>query len=78
MRGELLEHQRMLLHLLIFDAWHDFLASAAAATLQCGLASSEAGEAEQKLGQQVGYCIKSLPTNTDEWMRLFISCIQVS
>ena len=44
----------------------------AMAALQEMLAASPVKE-EQKLGEQVAYCIASLPANTDEWMRLFIS-----
>lgn len=65
----------MLLHMLIFDAWHDLIASPTGATLQATLAESEV-EADQRLSQQIKYCITSLPSNTDEWIRLFISCIQ--
>lgn len=32
---------------------------------------------EKKLGEQMRICITSLPTNTDEWMRLFMSAVQV-
>ena len=69
------EHQRMLLGLLVFDVWSSLLAAPAGVALQATLANS-AVEAERQLAHDVQYCITSLPSNTDEWIRLFISCVQ--
>ena len=68
-------HHRMLLYMLVFDVWRDLLVSSAGSELQASLAAS-AVEAEQELGRQLAYCITSLPSDTDQWIRLFISCVQ--
>lgn len=72
---ELLDYQAAFLSLLAFDAWNSMLASGTGAKLQAILASSSC-KTEQKLAQQLEYCISSLPSNTDEWIRLFISAVQ--
>jgi len=72
---KLVEHQRMLHCLLVFDVWHDFLASPMGAKLPELLAASPS-KADQNLSEQIAFCIGSLPTNTDEWVRLFISAVQ--
>lgn len=72
---KLLEHRRMLHNLLIFDAWHDLLSSPSGMSLCNALTSSDI-KSEQMLGEQIASCIASLPKDTDEWMRLFISSVQ--
>ena len=37
--------------------------------------SSSQREGDQKFAEQLSSCIESLPKDTDEWMRLFISCV---
>ena len=51
-----------------------FIGSHVCATLCKELSSTEC-DAETKFAEQLSSCIESLPTTTDEWMRLFISCV---
>ena len=70
------EELRMLLYLLVFDAWHDLLTSEQMNVLQSRLSAGTSSEEEQTLASQVAGCIASLPEDTDGWMRLFISAVQ--
>jgi len=67
-------HQRRLLYLLVFDAWPNLLTSFAGTQLCNQLAAG--ASAEQRLAQKISSCVGSLPKDTDEWMRLFISTVQ--
>ena len=42
----------------------------------CETLASSSVPAERRLGEQIASCRAALPTDTDEWMRLFISSVQ--
>ena len=67
-------HLLMLHHLLVFDAWQDLLRSPTGRMLQSSLSVSEIAQ-EVQLGAQLVECSRSLPSNTHDWMRLFISAV---
>jgi len=69
------DHVRALHCLLIFDAWRDFISSSTGTALRIKLADSRV-PAEVRLAEQIGLSTGSLPSDTDEWIRLFISAVQ--
>jgi PAS domain S-box-containing protein len=67
-------HCSMLHHLLVFDVWVDLLHSPSIEAIQTSLASSHEHE-QQQLARMIGQCVRSLPVDTDGWIRLFISSV---
>ena len=72
--GAIESHLSMLHHLLVFDAWHDMLRSPTGHMLQSSLINSNLSN-EVQLGSQLQLCAKSLPSDTEGWLRLFISAV---
>ena len=64
----------MLHHLLVFDAWIDLVKSPTGEMLVESLAESPHPE-EQRLGRMISQCERSLPQDTDAWIRLFMSSV---
>jgi PAS domain S-box-containing protein len=73
--SRIMNHNRTLQTLLVFDAWRDLLLSPEGESMQQQLSES-ADLGERRLGEQIMNCMKLQPQNTDDWMRLFISCVQ--
>ena len=67
-------HMSMLHHLLVFDAWIDLVKSPTGEMLVETLAESPYPE-EQRLGRMISQCERSLPQDTDAWIRLFMSSV---
>merc|ERR1711871_1869668 len=72
--SRLLERRLTMNKLLLFDAWHDFISSPGADSLKEHLKTLQTDD--RRLAEKLAYSLAARATDTDQWMRLFISVVR--